>query len=68
LFEGWDWKEKSILQKDLEKKSEDQIGEKQHITNCDWSMKFKTNQNFTKKPRKKIKNQKNKDKSKKINK
>ena len=31
-------------------------------------MKFKTNQNFTKKPRKKIKNQKNKDKSKKINK
>ena len=31
-------------------------------------MKFKTNQNVTEKPRKKIKNQKNKDKSKKINK
>jgi hypothetical protein len=58
----------NLTKRSRKKKSEDQIGEKQHITNCDWSMKFKTNQNVTEKPRKKIKNQKNKDKSKKINK
>jgi len=34
---------------------------KKYLTNWDWMVKLKTNKNFTKEPRIKITNQKNKD-------
>jgi len=42
-------------------KKEDQIRKKPYIPNWDWMMKLKTNQSFTKRPGRKIKNQKSKE-------
>ena len=47
-------------------KNKGQIEKKKNSINFDWIMKLKANKTWTKRPRKKIKNQKNKYQNKKI--